>query len=128
MADYTIALQLRLNGQDMPIYAESGDTRGAWTLWSALDRITERFKADIGYEPQVNTEWGYDWREEAERRLQQLKASDALRKTYLEELEELREEHDQVLREFDVVVDERDAALMKVAAYEQAVAGNKVAG
>lgn len=109
---YTLAIALEIGGQGFPITSETGTLHGPWSIWSAFDRVAERFKASVEYKEEPVD--GFDWRVEAERRGQQLKASDALRKSYLEDLDELREEHEEVVREFDVVVDERDAALKRV--------------
>lgn len=141
---YALAIALEIGGQGFPITSETGTLHGPWSIWSAFDRVAERFKASVEYKEEPVD--GFDWRVEAERRQQVINELNAVRAAAAQydlarisnlraDLDELREEHEEVVREFDVVVDERDAALkrvedleLKLAAYERAVEGNKVAG
>lgn len=150
---YALAIALEIGGQGFPITSETGTLHGPWSIWSAFDRVADRFKASVEYKEEPvdgrssdDPERGFDWRVEAERRQQAINELNAVRAAAAQydltrisnlraDLDELREEHEEVVREFDVVVDERDAALkrvedleLKLAAYERAVEGNKVAG
>lgn len=159
---YALAIALEIGGQGFPITSETGTLHGPWSIWSAFDRVAERFKASVEYEPNVDDSGSapadletvlrsklataLNERDAALVELEDLKSEaasadrqfwDAIeqRDGFRTDLENLREEHEDVVREFDVVVDERDAALkrvedleLKLAAYERAVEGNKVAG
>lgn len=127
---YALAIALEIGGQGFPITSETGTLHGPWSIWSAFDRVAERFKASVEYKEEAPgsdsaSPFEFDWKAEADRRQRANDELNAVRAAAAQydlarisnlraDLDELREEHEEVVREFDVVVDERDAALKRV--------------